>query len=113
MRTAFAALAAGSEKAWDEVRGFAALVDNARAIVEELDANPLIGPPTDEAGFAALGAEGVLAMVCDSTNALVDGHSGSEADVRVALTKLIAELKGRVAVACFAIHRTLKRNGWL
>jgi hypothetical protein len=41
-KAAFAALAAGSEKAWDEVRGFAALVDNARAIVEELDANTLI-----------------------------------------------------------------------
>ena len=70
----------------------------------KLDADPLIGPPTDEAGFAALGREGVLAMVCDSTNALVDGFSGSEADVRVALTNLIAELKGRVAVACFATN---------
>ncbi|WP_043831238.1 ribonuclease J [Muricoccus aerilatus] len=70
----------------------------------KLDADPLIGPPTDEAGFAALGREGVLAMVCDSTNALVDGFSGSEAGVRVALTELIAELKGRVAVACFATN---------
>jgi ribonuclease J len=43
-------------------------------------------------------------MVCDSTNALVDGHSGSEADVREALTSLIADLKGRVAVACFATN---------
>ncbi|WP_424133942.1 ribonuclease J [Roseomonas chloroacetimidivorans] len=70
----------------------------------KLDPNPLTGPPTDEAGFAALGEEGVLAMVCDSTNALVDGHSGSEADVREALTSLIAGLKGRVAVACFATN---------
>ncbi|MFH5923694.1 ribonuclease J [Roseomonas xinghualingensis] len=70
----------------------------------KLDPEPLTSPPTDEAAFAALGEEGVLAMVCDSTNALVDGHSGSEADVRRALTSLIAGLKGRIAVACFATN---------
>ena len=42
--------------------------------------------------FQALGDEGVLAMVCDSTNALVEGHSGSEADVRRSLTSLIRGL---------------------
>ncbi len=68
----------------------------------KLDPNPLIGPPTDEAAFAALGAEGVLAMVCDSTNAMVEGHSGSEADVRRSLAALIRDLPGRVAVTCFA-----------
>ena len=42
-------------------------------------------------------------MVCDSTNAMVDGHSGSEADVRQSLTELIRSIKhGRVAVTCFA-----------
>ncbi len=45
----------------------------------KLDPHPLVGPPTDEAAFAALGDEGVLAIVCDSTNAMVEGHSGSEA----------------------------------
>ncbi|MGH7070208.1 MAG: ribonuclease J, partial [Acetobacteraceae bacterium] len=49
-----------------------------------------------------LGAERVLAMVCDSTNAMVEGHSGSEADVRRTLTALIKDLGGRVAVTCFA-----------
>ena len=68
----------------------------------KLDASPLVGPPTDEAAFRALGDRGVLAMVCDSTNAMVDGHSGSEADVRVNLAKLIASLEGRIAVTCFA-----------
>lgn len=68
----------------------------------KLDPNPLIGPPTDEAAFAALGAEGVLAMVCDSTNAMVEGRSGSEADVRHTLATLIAQMSGRVAVTCFA-----------
>jgi ribonuclease J len=68
----------------------------------KLDPHPLIGPPTDEAAFAALGEEGVLAMVCDSTNAMVEGHSGSEADVRRSLAALIRGLRGRIAVTCFA-----------
>lgn len=68
----------------------------------KLDPDPLIGPRTDEAAFAALGEEGVLAMVCDSTNAMVEGHSGSEAEVRRNLAALIRSLKGRVAVTGFA-----------
>ncbi len=44
----------------------------------------------------------MLATVCDSTNALVPGESGSEARVREALTRLIGTLKGRVAVTAFA-----------
>jgi ribonuclease J len=68
----------------------------------KLDPHPLIGPPTDEATLAALGAKGVLAMVCDSTNAMVEGHSGSELDVRTSLSALIRDLTGRVAVTCFA-----------
>lgn len=68
----------------------------------KLDPDPLIGPRTDEAAFARLGEEGVAAMVCDSTNAMVEGHSGSEAEVRRNLTALIRGLKGRVAVTCFS-----------
>ena len=68
----------------------------------KLDPDPLVGPPTDEAAFKALGDEGVLAMVCDSTNAMVEGHSGSEGDVRRALAALIRDIRGRVAVTCFA-----------
>ena len=70
----------------------------------KLDPFPLLGPPTDEAAFAALGEEGVLAMVCDSTNVLVDGRAGSEATVREALTKVIAEQKGRIAITLFATN---------
>ncbi|MBK1656720.1 ribonuclease J [Paracraurococcus ruber] len=70
----------------------------------KLDPEPLIGEPTDEAAFAALGEEGVLAMVCDSTNALVEGHSGSEAEVRRNLAAIIRGLRGRVAVTCFATN---------
>ena len=68
----------------------------------KIDPNPVVGPPTDEAAFARLGEEGVLAMVCDSTNAMVDGHSGSEAEVAISLERLIDGLVGRVAVTCFA-----------
>ncbi|MDB5373586.1 MAG: fold metallo-hydrolase, partial [Belnapia sp.] len=70
----------------------------------KLDPEPLIGEPTDEAAFAKLGEEGVLAMVCDSTNALVEGHSGSEAEVRRNLAAIIKGLRGRVAVTCFATN---------
>jgi ribonuclease J len=70
----------------------------------KLDPDPLLGPPTDEAGFARIGAEGVLAMVCDSTNALVEGHSGSEGEVRRNLAAIIRGLSGRVAVSCFATN---------
>ncbi|ABI62184.1 ribonuclease J [Granulibacter bethesdensis] len=68
----------------------------------KLDPDPLVGPPTDEEGLRALGDEGVLAIVCDSTNAMVEGHSGSESDVRRGLRDAIAGLSGRVAVTCFA-----------
>ena len=68
----------------------------------KLDPFPLIGPPSDEAALAELGAKGVLALVCDSTNAMVEGHSGSERDVRRVLSALIRGLSGRVAVTCFA-----------
>jgi ribonuclease J len=68
----------------------------------KLDPHPLVGPPTDEAAFSAIGDEGVLAMVCDSTNALVEGHSGSEGDVRRSLSTLIKSIDGRIAITCFA-----------
>ena len=68
----------------------------------KLDPTPMVGPPTDEDSFRALGDEGVLAMVCDSTNAMVEGHSGSEADVRSGMAALIKRIPGRVAVTCFA-----------
>ncbi len=68
----------------------------------KLDADPVVGPPTDTAKLQRIGDAGVLAMVCDSTNVFQEGVAGSEADVRVALTGLIRSLKGKVAVGCFA-----------
>ena len=68
----------------------------------KIDPEPLIGEATDEGALKKLGEEGILALVCDSTNALVAGESGSEARVRESLTNLIGTLKGRVAVTSFA-----------
>ncbi|HEY7688867.1 MAG TPA: ribonuclease J [Dongiaceae bacterium] len=68
----------------------------------KLDPDPLVGDVADEQALRSLGEEGVLAMVCDSTNALVDGHSGSEAEVRDSLHDLVGKLNNRIAVACFA-----------
>jgi ribonuclease J len=68
----------------------------------KLDPAPMVGPPTDEESFRALGDEGVLAMVCDSTNAMVEGHSGSESTVRESMAELIKRISGRIAVTCFA-----------
>jgi ribonuclease J len=68
----------------------------------KIDPDPLIGATTDETTLRGLGADGVLAMVCDSTNVFVEGQTGSEADVRRSMAELIAQKTGKVAVACFA-----------
>jgi len=68
----------------------------------KIDPEPQLGAPTDDAALRRLGDEGVLAMVCDSTNVFVEGEAGSEAGVREALGNLIKSLSGKIAVACFA-----------
>jgi ribonuclease J len=68
----------------------------------KIDPEPTLGPVTDSPTLRALGDAGVLAMVCDSTNVLSSGESGSEMRVKESLTKLIAAQNGRVAVTTFA-----------
>src|SRR5271157_2413616 len=68
----------------------------------KIDPTPMIGVPTDEARLRALGDEGVLGLVCDSTNVLREGESPSERDVAETLAGLIAKAKGRVVVTTFA-----------
>ncbi len=68
----------------------------------KIDATPGTGWMTDEARFRQLGDEGVLALVCDSTNILRDGESPSESDVAASLEKLIADAPHRVLVTTFA-----------
>ena len=70
----------------------------------KIDATPLLGAPTDRAKLAALGDEGVLALVGDSTNAVRDGRSPSEAEVAKTLAELIRTAPARVAVTTFASH---------
>ncbi|MEM6902812.1 MAG: ribonuclease J [Pseudomonadota bacterium] len=68
----------------------------------KIDPHPVASYETDEKRFRELGEEGVLAMVCDSTNAGSDAFVGSEGDLEPSFTKLFGELKGRIAVSCFS-----------
>jgi ribonuclease J len=68
----------------------------------KLDATPILGLPTDEAKLRALGQEGCLALVGDSTNAVREGRSPSESDVAKTIAELIRTARGRVAVTTFA-----------
>jgi len=68
----------------------------------KIDPAPGLGKPTDAKRLAAIGTEGVLALISDSTNILRDGTSPSEADVAKTLLEIIAKAPGRVAVTTFA-----------
>jgi ribonuclease J len=68
----------------------------------KIDPTPVIEPPTDEAKLRAIGEEGVLALVGDSTNAIRDGRSPSERDVAKTLAELVRTAAGRVALTTFA-----------
>jgi ribonuclease J len=68
----------------------------------KIDPTPVIGPPTDESRLRALGEEGCLALIGDSTNAIRDGRSPSESDVAKTLAELVRSARGRVAVTTFA-----------
>ncbi|MBN9412752.1 MAG: ribonuclease J [Candidatus Paracaedimonas acanthamoebae] len=69
----------------------------------KLDPEPLIGETTDIQMLKDFGREGVLALVCDSTNVFVEGKTDSEASVRKHLIDLVKSQKeGRVVIACFA-----------
>ena len=68
----------------------------------KIDPTPVLGEETDHASLKALGEEGVLAMMCDSTNVFSEGRSGSESDVAETLAQIIAEQQQRVAVTTFA-----------
>jgi ribonuclease J len=68
----------------------------------KIDPTPVIAPPTDEAKLRALGDEGCLALIGDSTNAVREGRSPSESDVAKCLADLIRTAPARVAVTTFA-----------
>lgn len=68
----------------------------------KIDPTPIIGRPTDEKRLRELGDAGLLALIGDSTNAVRDGRSPSEAEVARSITELVKAAKGRVAVTTFA-----------
>ncbi len=68
----------------------------------KLDQAPQLGTPATPAQLSAIGDEGVLALVCDSTNVYYDQASGSEASVREGLDAVIGTVTGRVLVTSFA-----------
>ena len=69
----------------------------------KLDEDPIIGEPTTEKELRAIGEEGVLALVCDSTNVFNPNPSGSEGAVHKGLMEEVARHAGkRVLVTTFA-----------
>jgi ribonuclease J len=68
----------------------------------KLDEFPQLGDPADAAALTRVGDEGILALVCDSTNVFQEEASGSEQEVREGLDKVIGEAEGRVLVTTFA-----------
>ena len=68
----------------------------------KLDEHPLVGRPTNIQRIQEIGREGVLAVVCDSTNAFREGTSPSETEVAASLLDIIKDQPGQVAVTTFA-----------
>ena len=68
----------------------------------KFDPDPVVGKPTDEERLRAIGDDGILAMVCDSTNVFGEGESGSEGAVRESLIRLVDQKPGRVVITTFS-----------
>ena len=68
----------------------------------KIDPSPVVGEGFDAQRFRALAKQDILAMVCDSTNALQEGHSVSEDACYQALLETIKAEKNRVVVGCFS-----------
>ena len=68
----------------------------------KIDEQPTLGRVTDEKTFRRIGEEGVLAAICDSTNAMRTGQSPSELEVSDSLAEIISNCTGRVAITTFS-----------
>ncbi len=68
----------------------------------KVDPNPLIGGKINSERLKEIGKEGVLAMICDSTNVFSIGRSGSELDVRKSLLNIMSRFKKRIIITSFA-----------
>ena len=68
----------------------------------KLDERPYVGTPANETRLAEIGAEGVRAMICDSTNAMREGRSPSESDIAASITEIVKKATNRVVVTTFS-----------
>ena len=68
----------------------------------KFDETPTLGNDTDRARLKEIGDEGIMALVGDSTNAMVEGRTLSESVAQKGLTEAIADAKHAVAVTLFA-----------
>ena len=66
------------------------------------DPDPLTGDNMNSKRLKEIGEEGVLTMICDSTNVFSAGRAGSELDVRKNMLKIMERLKKRVIITSFA-----------
>lgn len=76
----------------------------------KIDPDPVEGQVTDETALKRIGAAGVLAVVGDSTNAMVPGHSGSERMVLNNLKDLFGEFDAQIAITCFSTNVSRLRS---
>ena len=68
----------------------------------KLDEQPVLGNPASAETLTAIGDQGILALVCDSTNVFQDAPSGSESSVHAGILAEVKKAKGRVVVTTFA-----------
>ena len=68
----------------------------------KIDETPVLGHPASAETLTKIGDEGILALVCDSTNVFQETASGSEESVAAGLAAEIGKAKGRVLVTTFA-----------
>lgn len=68
----------------------------------KIDENPPLNDTTDLDRFSELGKEGILALICDSTNAMQENKNISEKDVEEHLKEIIQNQEGRVAITTFS-----------
>jgi len=68
----------------------------------KIDPNPLIGDKINESKLKKIGEQGILAMICDSTNVFSPGRAGSESDVRQSLLKIMENKHKKIIVTSFA-----------
>jgi len=66
------------------------------------DPDPLIGENINSKRLKEIGKEGVITMICDSTNVFSAGRAGSELDVRKNMLKVLERLSKRVIITSFA-----------